>query len=119
MTHGAGDEPDPVVRPFILTGGRTRPVDARLRVETLVASNPAALVAPLSLERLRIVRMCQRPLSVAEIANGLAVAIGVVRVLVADLLVDQLVTIHEIPALDDPHRALALLERVRDGVRAL
>jgi hypothetical protein len=119
MTDGAGHEPDPVVRPFILTGGRTRPVDTRLRVETLVAASPAALAAPLSLERLRIVRMCQRPLSVAEIAHGLNAAIGVARVLVADLLIDRLVTIHEIAALDDPHRALALLERVRDGVRAL
>jgi hypothetical protein len=118
MTRG-GYETGPVIRPFILTGGRTRPVDDRLRVETLVAAEPAALTAPLALERLRIVRICQRPASVAEIAYGLGSPIGVAKVLVADLLADRLVTVHEHPGMDDPLHAHALLERILVGVRAL
>ena len=54
----ATDDPDyaigPVVRPFIVTGGRTRPTDERLRVETLISALPAALSAPLGFERQRI-----------------------------------------------------------------
>lgn len=116
---GGGFETEPVIRPFILTGGRTRPVDGRLRLETLVISNPAALNAPVTLERLRIVRLCQRPLAVAELAHALGSPVGVARVLVADLLADGLVTVFEHPVMDDPVRAVALLERIRDGVRAL
>jgi hypothetical protein len=119
VSHAPGFETGRILRPFILTGGRTRPVDGRLRVETLVAADPAALAAPLTLERLRIVRMCQRPLSVAEIAHGLGSPIGVAKVLVADLLVDRLVTVHEHLGLGDAAATMALLERIRDGVRAL
>jgi hypothetical protein len=125
MTEGPPAEPHtplesgPVVRPFIITGGRTRPVDARLRLETLVTAPPSALAAPLTLELHRIVRMCQRPVSVAEIANGMGSPVGVARVLVADLLADRLVTVHEHTVPGDSHAALALLERIRDGVRAL
>ncbi|MFI6326166.1 DUF742 domain-containing protein [Nonomuraea sp. NPDC050556] len=107
-----------VLRPFIITGGRTRPVDDRLRMETLVTAAPAALVAPLGFERGQIVRLCQRPLSVAEVSAALKVPIGVARVLIADLVSERLlvphahVTLGEVPSRD-------LLERIRDGVRSL
>lgn len=123
---GAGQERQPeiveedgdVLRPFIITGGRTRPVDDRLRMETLVTAAPAALVAPLGFERGQIVRLCQRPLSVAEVSAALKVPIGVARVLIADLVSERLlvphahVTLGEVPSRD-------LLERIRDGVRSL
>lgn len=112
------EEIDPIVRPFIVTGGRTRPTDERLRVETLITAYPAALSAPLSFERRHIVEICQRPLSVAEIAHSLGVPIGVARVLIADLISERYVTVHDHLGLHDfPSRAL--LERIREGVRAL
>jgi uncharacterized protein DUF742 len=117
----AGDEADdagPIVRPFIVTGGRTRPTDERLRVETLVRAEPAALSAPLSFERRHIVEICQRPLSIAEIANSLGAPIGVVRVVIADLVAERYVTVEESLNLSDAP-SVALLERIRDGVRAL
>lgn len=116
---GAGEED--IVRPFILTGGRTRPVNERLlRVETLVTTSPGALSAPLGFERRHIVVICQRPLSVAEIASSLKVPIGVARVLIGDLVAEGFVIVHD----DDPLRVQGLpsreiLERIRDGVRAL
>jgi Protein of unknown function (DUF742) len=120
IPRDTGDEPeqDSIVRPFIVTGGRTRPIDDRLRVETLVAAEPAALSAPLNFERSRIVRICQRPASVAEVAAYLGVPIGVAKVLIADLEIEQLVTIHDHV---EPHSFLtrSVLERIRDGVRAL
>lgn len=111
-------ESDPIVRPFIVTGGRTRPADDRLRVETLVTAAAAALSAPLGFERRHIVQICQRPLSVAEIANSLQVPIGVARVLIADLIAERYVTVQEHLSLND-YPSLSLLERIREGVRAL
>src|SRR5215475_6184483 len=62
---------DRFLRPFILTQGRTQPLQDGLRIETQVVAAPAALSAPLQYERRRIVELCQRPLSVAEVAAGL------------------------------------------------
>jgi hypothetical protein len=115
------DEPEeagPIVRPFIVTGGRTRPTDERLRVETLVTALPSALSAPLSFERRRIVELCQRPLSIAEIANNLGAPIGVVRVIIADLAAERFLTVEQPLNLRDS-TSVHLLERIRDGVRAL
>jgi len=109
-----------VVRPFILTGGRTRPVNERLlRVEMLVTTSPGALSAPLGFERRHIVVICQRPLSVAEIANSLKVPIGVARVLIGDLVAEGLVTVHDDPLGVQGLPSREILERIRDGVRAL
>ena len=49
------DYDDVPVRPFMLTGGRTRPVRDGLRIETLLRALPAALSAPLRFEARRIV----------------------------------------------------------------
>jgi hypothetical protein len=114
----SGVETGNMVRPFIVTGGRTRPSDTRLRVETLVTAAPGALSAPLSFERRHIVEICQRTLSVAEVANSLDVPIGVARVLIADLIADRLLTMHDhLGPTDFPSRAI--LERILEGVRAL
>ena len=37
-----GPEEDPMVRPFMLTGGRTQPVQDGLRIETQLYAAPAA-----------------------------------------------------------------------------
>jgi hypothetical protein len=111
-------EVGPIVRPFIVTGGRTRPTDERLRVETLVTALPSALSAPLRFERRHIVEICQRPLSIAEIANSLATPTGVVRVIIADLVAERYVTVVQPLNLHDS-TSMHLLERIRDGVRAL
>ncbi|KXK58308.1 hypothetical protein AWW66_30520 [Micromonospora rosaria] len=103
-----------VVRPFLLTGGRTRPVQDGLRVETILSARPAALSAPLRFEARRIVELCQRPTSVADVAVALRVPLGVTRVLVADLLADGYLRREEQGEL-----SVAMIERIRDRVRAL
>jgi hypothetical protein len=102
------------VRPFIVTGGRTLPLDERLRIETLVVANGAALSAPLQFEPATVVRMCQQPRSVAEIGAALRVPLGVARVVVGDLLAAGHVTVHQTTDL-----TVATIERIRDLVRAL
>jgi hypothetical protein len=110
---------DPVdalaVRPFLLTGGRTRPIQDGLRVETLLSALPAALSAPLRFEARRIVELCQRPMALADVAVALAVPLGVGRVLVADLLAEGYLRRVEQPDV----LPVELIERIRDRVRAL
>jgi hypothetical protein len=105
---------DALVRPYMITGGRTRPVRDGLRVETLVYAAPAALHAPLKFEPRRVVELCQAPRSVAEIAVSLAVPLGVAQVLVADLATGGYVEIQEANDV-----TIEMLERIRDRVRAL
>ena len=107
-----------IVRPFIVTGGRTRPVDERLRVETLVTARPSALSAPLSFERRQIAQIGQRPSSVAEIAASLGAPLGVAKVLIADLIAEGHLTVNDHLGLDEL-RSRSMLERIREGVRAL
>lgn len=104
---------DVLVRPFLLTGGRTT-VRGGLRVESLVTSVPGMPTGALRFEARRIVGLAERPVSVAEIASALGLPIGVVRVLVGDLLDSGLVTVVQVEQISS-----ALLERIRDRVRAL
>jgi Protein of unknown function (DUF742) len=111
----------PLVRPYALVRGRTRRGTAvPLPVEAVIVTNDAVDVAALQLEPAAIVRLCQRPHSVAEISARLALPVGVVRVLVADLLADGYVAVH-LPL--DPRAEHAvdrvLLERVLAGLEAL
>ena len=113
--RAAETDEDPIVRPFMLTGGRTRPVRDDLRIETLLRALPAALSAPLRFEARRIVELCQRPMSLADLAVGLRIPLGVTRVLVADLLADGYLYQEEQP----DELPIELIERIRDLVRAL
>ena len=114
--HAAPEEGDDlVVRPFMLTGGRTRPLHDGLRIETLLHAAPAALSAPLRFESRRIVELCQAPMSIADLSVALKVPLGVVRVIVADLVTDGYLRIEE----QLGELPIALIERIRDRVRAL
>jgi hypothetical protein len=104
------------VRPFFLTGGRTQPVHDGLRMHTLITAPPSAMHAPLRFELRQIVEMCQLPMSVAEIASGLGVPLGVARVLIADLVSSSYAY-----AYDQDEEALSVetIERIVRRVRAL
>ncbi|MFE3190628.1 DUF742 domain-containing protein [Nocardia sp. NPDC059240] len=111
---GFAEAEEQVVRPFMMTSGRTTPVVDGLRIETLVRATPAALSAPLRFELERVVRLCQRPHSIAEIGAALRVPIGVARVLVSDLVSAGHVSVGGTDEL-----STAALERIRDLVRNL
>jgi len=104
-----------MVRPFMLTGGRTQPVQDGLRIETQLYAAPAALSAPLRFESRRIVEMCQAPMSIADLSATLGAPLGVVRVIVADLITEGYVLVGNAPG----ELSTALIERIRDRVRAL
>ncbi|GAA1623401.1 DUF742 domain-containing protein [Actinoplanes couchii] len=113
--HSGDMDEDPVIRPFMLTNGRTQPLHDNLRIETLLHAAPAALSAPLRFESRRIVELAQSPMSVADLSVALRAPLGVVRVIVADLITQGYLTVQEQPE----ELSTSLIERIRDRVRAL
>lgn len=113
------EEAGPVVRPYAVTGGRTRPRRGQLDLITLVVARPVpAQPAPASPELREIVARCRRPVSIAELAAGMNLPVGTIRVLVGDLLHAGLVDTQEPPLLAElPSEAL--LQAVLTGLRAL
>jgi len=126
-----GDRKAARVRPYSLTGGRTR-FGHVLLVETFVAST-AALEAPEERKELTngglrsvmpemraIVELCRRMRTVAEIAALLKMPLGVVRVLLSDLADQGKIRVYGTGTGHGTGRPdRALLERVLSGLRRL
>ena len=113
----------PVVRPYALTGGRTKPGGGALLdlITVIVASSLAR--GPddslgLSPEHRRIIGLCRGPATVADVASTTALPLGVVRVLIADLIGQGRITVMTArPVGEEP--STALLKEVLHGLRAL
>lgn len=103
------------VRPYTITGGRTRPRSA-LALETLVQAIAHDGGRHAGGPEHSICRVCVRPVSVAEIAARCDLPLGVTRVLLDDMARAGLVRIHA-SSPDRPDRVL--MERVLDGLRRL
>jgi len=106
------------VRAFTLTSGRTTPrVD--LPVEATLRRLGAATAGPVESHLTRILEVCDKR-SVAEVSALVAMPIGVVRVLLADLVelgqVRVQTTIQEDSSLDERRE---LIERTLRGLRTL
>ncbi|MEU9298190.1 DUF742 domain-containing protein [Streptomyces sp. NPDC048266] len=116
------------VRPYSLTGGRTR-FGHVLLVETFVAALEAPAVRKvltdggpaargLMPEMRAIVEICRRMRTVAEISALLKMPLGVVRVLLSDLADQGKIRVYGTGhGTGQPDRAL--LERVLSGLRRL
>ncbi len=124
--RGADRKPSRV-RPYALTGGRTR-FGHVLLVETFVATIDApeerleltsgGLASAVMPELRAIVELCRRMRSVAEISALLRIPLGVVRVLLSDLADQGKIRVYGTghgPGAPDR----ALLERVLSGLRRL
>jgi hypothetical protein len=113
----------PVVRPYALTGGRTEPVSGQaLDLITVVVAagrgDPQADAIGLSPEQRRILGLCQRPTTIADVASATTLPVGVVRVLIADLMLQgRLIIIAQRPAGEQP--SVQLLKEVLHGLRTL
>ncbi|WP_218604682.1 DUF742 domain-containing protein, partial [Pseudonocardia abyssalis] len=110
-------EPSPytIVRPYVLTGGRTR-AGVSFAVEALItATGPGRVGEPLDHTRIR--QLCREPRSVAEVAALLGVPLGVAQVLLGDMLGAGAVQVHRTADAGGPD--LALMERVLAGLRRL
>ena len=107
------------VRPYAMTGGRTRPTHEALAIETLVSTTSTVELTPkLTVEQRAIAALCRDILSIAEVSAKLHLPLGVVRILVGDMADDHLVMVHR-PAHAGDRPDLALLERVLDGLHSI
>jgi hypothetical protein len=105
-----------------VTGGRTEPADGEvLDLMAVVAARRArGTLSPLGLgpEHRAIIKLCRQPATVADIAAETELPLGVVRVLLADLIQqNQISVIPQRPAEEQP--SAELLKEVLRGLRAL
>ncbi len=115
------DGPGRLVRPYAMTGGRTRSAGAEIPLEALViVTDVGRSRAPgLAWEHRAIAELCASPMSVAEVSAHLKVPLGVARVLVGDMAAEGLVEMSGASGSEDAPNDLNLLERVLNGLRAL
>ena len=107
------------VRPYAMTGGRTRPTHDDLAIETLVSTTTIGELTPkLTEEQRAIAVLCHDLLSIAEVSAKLHLPLGVVRILIGDMADEQLVMVHR-PTHAGDRPDLALLERVLYGLHTI
>jgi hypothetical protein len=116
------EEAGPVSRPYTVTGGRTRSRGTRYfdLVDMVVRSARSAdLNSVSSPERDQILELCRVPVSVAEVAALVGLPLGVVRVLLGDLLYENLIEVMESAPRGGVVTDQRLLGRVLERLRAL
>jgi hypothetical protein len=109
----------PIVRAFTVTGGRAHPpvgaFDLMAFVVRNVSHDRGLFLQP---EHRAILDRAERPVSVAELASFVDLAVGVVRVLLGDLLQQGLISMYEPPS--GAHRpGEDVLKAVVNGLRSL
>jgi hypothetical protein len=85
----------PVVRPYALTQGRTRPSGAAFDLVATVTATRSRIANPggLAPEHISVLQLAQAPTTVVDIASDVDLPLGVVRILLADLREFGLLTI--------------------------
>lgn len=107
--------PTSLVRPYVITGGRTRSSSDDLPIETMVRVTESAATTSLDFEREAIAARSVEPISIAELASALDLPLGVARVLASDMASEGLLHTGEAA---DPND-IALLTQLIEGIRAL
>ena len=115
-------ESGPVVRPYAVTGGRTEPANAEVLtlLTVLVATGrplPTDDPARLAPEHHRLLGLCGRQMTLADLAADTALPLGVVRVLVADLT--ELGAITVVAQRSTDQQTGNVLQEILNGLRAL
>jgi hypothetical protein len=110
----------PVVRPYALTGGRTRPRGESFDLLAVVGSAVDAKAIDrmmLEPEQAQVLRCCRKPMSVADLASELDLPLGVVRIMLSDMRERGLITVGKPTrvGLTDPR----VLRDVVDALRRL
>ena len=111
----------PVARPYMLTGGRTKP-RGRLRfdlIDFVVRTGKPAEGYPYTPERSRLLQLCRQPVTVADLAAATKIPLGLVRVLLADLVAEGLVTVRAQGPAAGPVTDAGLLQKVLNGLQRL
>lgn len=106
------------VRPYALTGGRTRSRH-QLLVESMISAPDydAAFGEELLPESRAVYEHARTPVSLAELSASLSIPLGVIRVLVSDLAAEGAIFIH--PTGHSYSYDHNILERILDGLNKL
>ena len=106
-----------LIRPYAITGGRTGG-DVEIGLESQIQASTRAShhLGAYRWEAAQLIELVQTPMALIELAARLELPLGVARVLVADLISDGAVVLHQ-PVTTQNFGSL--LERVLDGVRNL
>ena len=116
-------ESGPVVRPYAVTGGRTEPVEGDvldLLTVVVASGQPAAAedAARLTPEHRTLLGLCRRQITLADLAADIALPLGVVRVLLADLTqLGAITVVRQRPP--DQQTGNDVLQELLNGLRAL
>ena len=113
-------EAGPVVRPYAVTGGRTRPGNETFDLISVIVATgvqPADTIR-LGPEQQVMLDLCQQPVTVADVASDLDLPLGVVRVLLSDLSDQGLVKVLSAPPAGKV-TDIDVLRNVLHGLRAL
>jgi hypothetical protein len=109
----------PVIRPYALVGGRTKPAGEFFDLIAMVTVRSVSARLPdLEPGHEQVLAMCDVPRSVADLAADLRLPLGVVRVIVADLREYGLINIRP-PASPTGILDANALRRIEDGLRRL
>jgi hypothetical protein len=103
-----------LLRPFILTGGRTTTNKPGLRWETLVETLAGRARLAKTTEQRTLLALAARPTAIAELSAYMRLPSQVVAVLVGDLLDVGAIRIHQTDPVEIEMSALTrMIERVR------
>ncbi|MGJ6968554.1 DUF742 domain-containing protein [Streptosporangium sp. G11] len=114
------EEAGPVVRPYAMTGGRTRASSSAFDMLAMAVATgtPIASGANLGSEHRRLLNLVRRARPIVEIASDAGLPVGVIRVLLGDLLDQGLILVRSpLPAASMPPENL--LRELISGLRAL
>ncbi|GLU49730.1 DUF742 domain-containing protein [Nocardiopsis ansamitocini] len=107
------------VRPYILTWGRQNCDVVRLdMISVVIAARSDVDETALEPEQLAILRLCGRPLSVAEVSAHVDIPVAVVKVLISDLIGRGHV-LARAPYTSQSPVGRDILQAVLDGIRRL
>jgi hypothetical protein len=108
-----------LVRPYAVTDGRTEPT-THFDLMTMVAATHTTVDKELGPDHAQVLRLCQQPVAVAEIAALLRLPAVVVKVLLSDLLESGSITIRSADATLWPaDQNIDVLKAVLDGLSRL
>jgi hypothetical protein len=112
------DDPGPLVRPYTVTGGRTPAARSGVELISLISTvRPAARDLRLQPEQHQLLALCRTPMALVEVAARLNQPVAVARVLLGDLLENELVSVSSPTAVGTPDARF--LQAVIDGIRRL
>ncbi|MBX9390847.1 DUF742 domain-containing protein [Streptomonospora nanhaiensis] len=116
---GLEEANDPLVRPYVIAQGRERGNAVQLdMISVVIAARADVDEMALEPEQVRILELCRRPQSVAEISAHLDIPVAVVKVLLGDLI-SRGYALARAPYTQQSPVSRDILQAVLDGIQRL